>query len=160
MFSPMPMASVATRKSTSPDWNRPTWALRVRGDVAAVDAPLFPGILKTACLGYDGKGQAVVAQRGDLAAAWNALGGVPCVLEQRLLLRCEISVIVARSRTGQVVHLPVQQNLHLNGVLAVIESDANELANARDARADPRVAGHHGQCLEVELPQTLEARVG
>ena len=25
------MASVATRKSTSPDWNSSTWALRVRG---------------------------------------------------------------------------------------------------------------------------------
>ena len=96
-------------------------------DEKAVDAPLFPGILKTASLGYDGKGQAVVARRGDLAAAWDALGGVPCVLEQRQPLRCEISVIVARSRTGQVVHLPVQQNLHLNGVLAVTQVPAPDV---------------------------------
>ena len=104
-------------------------------DVAAVDAPLFPGILKTASLGYDGKGQAVVAQRGDLAAAWDALGGVPCVLEQRLPLRCEISVIVARSRTGQMVHLPVQQNLHLNGVLAVTQVPAPDVDAATAAQA-------------------------
>ena len=57
---------------------------------------LLPGILKTARLGYDGKGQRAVADRAELAAAWDALGGVPCVLEQLLPLAAELSVIVAR----------------------------------------------------------------
>ena len=87
--------------------------------LAAVDAALLPGIFKTARLGYDGKGQARVADRAALAAAWAALGRVPCVLEQRLPLAFEISVIVARSAAGESVHLPVQQNLHRAGVLAV-----------------------------------------
>jgi len=89
------------------------------GDLVAVDDALFPAILKTARLGYDGKGQVAVADRGALAAAWQALGGVACVLEQRLPLAAEISVIVARGRDGQVVHLPVQDNVHADGILAV-----------------------------------------
>ncbi len=87
--------------------------------LAAVDAALLPGILKTARLGYDGKGQARVRDRAELAAAWAAMKGVPCVLEQRLDLAAEISVIVARGADGQAVHLPVQRNLHRDGILAV-----------------------------------------
>jgi 5-(carboxyamino)imidazole ribonucleotide synthase len=90
-------------------------------DVAAVPDQLLPGILKTARLGYDGKGQARVATRDELAAAWLRMGGVECVLEQLLPLAAECSVIVARGRDGQVVHLPVQRNLHRNGILAVTE---------------------------------------
>ena len=88
-------------------------------DVAAVDGSLFPAILKTARLGYDGKGQASVADRAALDAAWSTLGGVACVLEKRLPLAAEISVVVARGRDGQVVHLPVQDNVHEAGILAV-----------------------------------------
>ena len=104
-------------------------------DLSAVSAALLPGILKTASLGYDGKGQTSVAQARDLAAAWAALSAVPCVLEQRLPLRCEISVIVARSRSGQVVHLPVQQNLHRDGVLAVTQVPAPDVDAATAERA-------------------------
>ena len=89
---------------------------------------LLPGILKTATLGYDGKGQARVANASELAAAWGALGGVPCVLEKKLPLRLEISVIVARSADGQLVHLPVQQNLHRDGILAVTQVPAPDVA--------------------------------
>jgi len=87
--------------------------------LAAVDGSLLPGILKTARLGYDGKGQARVHDRSELAAAWRALKGVPCVLEQRLELAAELSVVVARAADGQVVHLPLQRNLHRDGILAV-----------------------------------------
>jgi 5-(carboxyamino)imidazole ribonucleotide synthase len=88
-------------------------------DLAAADATLLPGILKTTRLGYDGKGQRRVADRAELAAAFAALGCVACVLEQRLALAAEISVIVARDAAGAVVHLPVQDNLHADGILAV-----------------------------------------
>ncbi len=100
-------------------------------------AALLPGILKTATLGYDGKGQASVATLPELAAAWAAMGKVPCVLEQRLPLAFEISVIVARGRDGVVVHLPVQQNLHRQGVLAVTQAPAPDvqLATADEAVA-------------------------
>ena len=98
-------------------------------------ATLLPGLLKTASLGYDGKGQASVATAGELAAAWAALGGAPCVLEKRLPLRHEISVIVARGADGQVVYLPPQQNLHRDGVLAVTQVPAPDVPAALAAQA-------------------------
>ncbi len=98
-------------------------------------AGLLPGILKTATLGYDGKGQQSVATLADLPLAFAALGGAPCVLERRLPLRVEISVIVARSRDGVAVHLPVQQNLHRAGVLAVTQVPAPDVDAAVQAQA-------------------------
>ena len=98
-------------------------------------AALLPGILKTASMGYDGKGQASVATVAELAAAFAALRGVPCVLEKRLPLRREISVIVARGRDGATVHLPVQQNLHRDGILAVTQVPAPDVDAGLAARA-------------------------
>ncbi|WP_227753570.1 5-(carboxyamino)imidazole ribonucleotide synthase [Ramlibacter aquaticus] len=89
--------------------------------LAAVPAALLPGVLKTARLGYDGKGQVRVRDAAGLAAAWESLQRVPCVLEQLLPLAAECSVVLARGRDGQVVHLPVQRNLHRDGILAVTE---------------------------------------
>ena len=99
----------------------PHAAIVTAADLDAVPDALLPGILKTARLGYDGKGQAQVGTRAELAAAWEAQGRVPCVLEQRLALALECSVIVARGRDGQLVSLPVQRNLHRDGILAVTE---------------------------------------
>ena len=92
--------------------------------IDGIDASLLPGILKTARLGYDGKGQVRVATPAELAAAWAGLGHAPCVLEKMLPLAFEISVIVARGVAGDTVHLPVQQNLHRHGVLAVTQVPA------------------------------------
>lgn len=103
--------------------------------LAGVPDDLVPGILKTARLGYDGKGQARVADRTQLNAAWHALGGVPCVLEKLLPLAFELSVIVARSASGDIVHFPVQQNLHRNGILAVTTVPAAALGPALQQRA-------------------------
>lgn len=96
--------------------------------LAAVGDELLPGILKTSRLGYDGKGQVRVNTRAELAAAWAALKGVPCVLERLLPLALEISVIVARSADGGSVHLPVQQNLHRGGILAVTQVPAVDVS--------------------------------
>ncbi len=110
--------------------------LTVSADLeGAAIGDLLPGILKTASLGYDGKGQASVASAAELAAAWAALGGVPCVLEKRLPLRHEISVIVARGADGHVVHLPVQQNLHRDGILAVTQVPAPDVDDTIAAQA-------------------------
>lgn len=89
--------------------------------LAAIDANLLPGILKTARMGYDGKGQVRVKTPAELAAAWADLGQVPCVLEKMLPLQWECSVIVARGADGACVNLPVQRNLHRDGILAVTE---------------------------------------
>ncbi|MDM0044704.1 5-(carboxyamino)imidazole ribonucleotide synthase [Variovorax dokdonensis] len=90
--------------------------------LSAVTDDLLPGILKTATLGYDGKGQQRVASRGQLGAAWMDAGQVPCVLEKRLTLDFECSVIVARGHDGQAVNYRAQRNLHRDGILAVTEA--------------------------------------
>ncbi len=104
-----------------------------------LDAPalqaLLPGILKTAQMGYDGKGQVRVNDLPALKAAFAQLRQVRCVLEQRLPLARELSVIVARGRDGQLVHLPVQQNLHHDGILAVTEVPAPAASAALVAEA-------------------------
>src|SRR3569832_1959582 len=101
---------------------------------------LLPGILKTARLGYDGKGQVRVATRQELAAAWDELKRVPCVLEKMLSLDHECSVIVARGADGRQVALPLQRNLHRGGILAV--TDVYEGCVA-DATAKQAVASAH-----------------
>ncbi len=89
--------------------------------LAGVADGLLPGILKTAKLGYDGKGQVRVADRAALQVAWAELKSVPCVLEAMLPLQAECSVIVARGWDGAIVNFPVQLNEHRAGILAVTE---------------------------------------
>lgn len=87
-------------------------------DDAALDAVL-PGILKTARLGYDGKGQVRVRTAQEARDAHAALGGVPCVLEKRLPLKYEVSALIARGADGRAAAFPLAQNVHHNGILAL-----------------------------------------
>ncbi|MCW5656301.1 MAG: 5-(carboxyamino)imidazole ribonucleotide synthase [Burkholderiaceae bacterium] len=108
-------------------------------NAAAFDAlseGLLPGILKTAQLGYDGKGQRRVERVDELAAAWRELGGVRCVLERRLDLACEISVVLARGADGELVSFAPFRNLHRDGILAVTQWPAPGIDAAAAARAD------------------------
>ncbi len=90
---------------------------------AVVDAPdadpsiRYPAILKTARLGYDGKGQRGVADGAEMRAAWRLLGSVPCVLEQALALDTEVSAVVARTATGGFAAYPIVENTHVGGIL-------------------------------------------
>jgi len=79
----------------------------------------LPGLLKTNRGGYDGKGQRAVDDHDGLWGAWRALDGVDCVLERRLSLLTEVSVIVARTADGSVTTYPVAENQHLDGILDV-----------------------------------------
>ena len=85
----------------------------------ATATDVYPAILKTATLGYDGKGQATVENKNNLARAYTELGNVPCILEKQVALRCEISVILARSDCGHIETYPVGENQHKNGILDV-----------------------------------------
>ena len=126
------LAAVAARSGVGPG---PYAVLRAASDLSAVSPSLFPAILKTARLGYDGKGQISVARPEELASAWAHLHQVDCVLEQRLDLRQECSVIIARGRDGQCVHLPVQSNWHHQGILATTEVAAGLIAQPLVAQA-------------------------
>jgi len=77
----------------------------------------FPAILKSNTLGYDGKGQFVVNNLSELNTAYNEVGKVDCVLEKKIIIRCEVSAIVARNSNAELANFPVSENQHRNGVL-------------------------------------------
>lgn len=79
----------------------------------------YPAILKTARLGYDGKGQRLVSDASEMRAAWRLLGSVTCVLEQALSLDTEVSVVIARDAAGGAIAYPVAENSHAGGILDV-----------------------------------------
>ena len=79
-----------------------------------LEAPL---ILKTTRLGYDGKGQAIVSSVSECVAKWNELDNVDCVLEKKINLACEVSVVLARSKSNQLSFFPVAENVHKDGIL-------------------------------------------
>jgi len=87
--------------------------------VAAVDASLLPGVVKSARMGYDGKGQIRVRTRDDVAAAFRSMGRVPCVLERLIDIALEVSVVVARTGEGETTTWPVSENGHRDGILDV-----------------------------------------
>ncbi len=76
-----------------------------------------PAILKRADCGYDGKGQRPIKAIEDLLPAFHALGNHPCILEQRITLKQEISVILARGAGGEAAIFPIAENRHHNGIL-------------------------------------------
>ena len=92
----------------------------------------FPAILKTARFGYDGKGQTRCATIQEARAAFRSGNGIPCVLEQLLPLKLEVSVVLARSADGAIATFPVAENQHQNGILDISIAPArisNRLAN-------------------------------
>jgi 5-(carboxyamino)imidazole ribonucleotide synthase len=121
----------------------PFAVIETAAQAAAVGGDLLPGILKTMSLGYDGKGQVRVNTLEELSAAWADLGAEPCVLEKLLPLAFELSVILGRGADEDVVLLPVQRNLHRDGVLAVTEVPApgvSETLAAQACEAATRIA--------------------
>lgn len=89
------------------------------GEEDAMSAPtdLFPGILKVARFGYDGKGQARVKGKDDALSAFRQFGGEPCVLEREISLECEVSLVLARDEGGKVECFPMAFNHHRQGIL-------------------------------------------
>lgn len=92
--------------------------VRALADLQQAEAQIqFPAILKTARLGYDGKGQITVNSVPEAEAAFKQLNQVDCVLEQRVELEREISVVLGRNQRGEVRCFPVAENEHRNGIL-------------------------------------------
>jgi 5-(carboxyamino)imidazole ribonucleotide synthase len=88
------------------------------GDLeAAMAATGLPAILKTRRMGYDGKGQARILRSEDAATAWTEVGGVSCILEGMVRFDAEVSLLAARSRSGEIVFYSLIQNVHRAGIL-------------------------------------------
>ena len=136
----------------------PYAVIETAAQLHTVPADLLPGILKTTRMGYDGKGQARVKNAAELAAAWADLGGVACVLEKRMPLKAEYSVLVARGWDGRMVSFPPQRNVHVNGILAVTHAYEENMPLAHAVRAldaTKSIAEHIGYvgvlCVEFFL---------
>ena len=84
-----------------------------------------PSILKTAALGYDGKGQISLKPGDDTRSAWKQLDAPRAVLEKRISFTSEASVICARTPLGETLCFPVQENAHRNGILDVTTAPAD-----------------------------------
>mgnify|MGYP000754002555 CR=1 FL=1 len=96
----------------------PSAAVRSAAEAeAAFGAIGAPAILKTARLGYDGKGQVPVSTLAATVAALERFGGVSCILERRLNLESEVSVVLARGTDGAIETFPVSENVHRHGIL-------------------------------------------
>ena len=118
---------------------------------AASDLPvdgdaIYPAILKVARFGYDGKGQARVANQAQAIAAFDAFKGEQCVLEKMLNLDYEVSVVLARDASGNVAAYPTAENSHLNGILDV---------SIVPARA-PKAIHDQARQLAVKIAEKLE----
>ncbi len=109
---------------------------------------LLPGILKTDRNGYDGKGQWHVDSVESLAVAYEQ-AGVSCVLEQKLQLDFELSIIVARNARGEIKFSNVVMNTHREGILDVTiwspETDASQWEQAVQ-----RTATSFAEALKLE----------
>jgi len=103
---------------------------------AAVAAIGLPCVLKTRRLGYDGRGQRVLRRRADVAAAWEALGAAPLILEGFVAFDREVSIVGARSTTGETRAYPIVTNTHRAGILRVT------VAPTRDARLQRAAEDH------------------
>lgn len=109
-------------------------------DCNQAEDKLFPGILKTTTQGYDGKGQRKVKNQEELKLAYAELGG-ECILEHKIDLAKEVSIIVARNQYG-VCAYPLIENEHVNGILDMSAIPANidfSLANKARSVAEKMV---------------------
>jgi len=106
----------------------------------------LPAILKTATLGYDGKGQYVVASLQQAQQAFRDCGAVECVLEKKIELKQEVSAIVARNQQGETAVYPVGENEHINGILHI---------TIVPARVDEEIAGKARQ-QALQLVEELD----
>jgi 5-(carboxyamino)imidazole ribonucleotide synthase len=77
-----------------------------------------PAILKTLRLGYDGKGQVRIADAGEAATAWEAIGARPAIVEGFVTFTHEFSIILTRGADGAMVSYPPAWNQHVDGILA------------------------------------------
>ncbi len=85
--------------------------------VAAIEALGLPVVIKTRRFGYDGKGQFVVREAGDIDKAWRTLGANALIAEQWVPFDCELSCIGVRNVAGEVAIYPLSRNVHEGGIL-------------------------------------------
>jgi 5-(carboxyamino)imidazole ribonucleotide synthase len=111
--------------------------VETQADLAsAVERVGLPTVLKTRRFGYDGKGQFVLRQSEDVERAWQALGGVPLLLEGFVPFERELSILAVRSRNGATACYPLVENHHRGGILRLSLAPAPGLSAALQSLAE------------------------
>jgi 5-(carboxyamino)imidazole ribonucleotide synthase len=120
-------------------------------------------VLKSARMGYDGKGQVAVDADTPADAAWHSMGAPRGILEGFVDFRCEVSVIVARAADGAMAAYPPVENRHVNHILDTTIAPASlPDATARQAETIARdIAARLGLVgvLAVEMFVTRDGRL-
>jgi len=120
-------------------------------------------ILKVATLGYDGKGQAIVNNEEEAIKAFNDMGKVACVLEEKVDLETEISVVLARSHDGNVSTYPIGENYHVNGILehTIVPCNLDETLKVKVLEEAEKLANEIDYCgvLAVEFFYTKNKKL-
>lgn len=124
----------------------PYVVINAEGDLPDDNSDIYPAILKVARFGYDGKGQARVANLSEAKEAFASFSQEECVLEKMLKLDYEVSVVLARDANGQVATFPTVENGHLNGILDI------SIVPARGSDA----VNHQAQKLAMSVAEKLE----
>lgn len=102
--------------------------------IASAVREFGPCIAKSTQGGYDGRGQVRLSDEGQAGSAWTALGARTCVVEQRVDIDYELSVLVARRPSGEVAVYPASRNHHTSGILTWAVAPAS-ISEAMEARA-------------------------
>jgi 5-(carboxyamino)imidazole ribonucleotide synthase len=89
-----------------------------------------PSMLKTRSFGYDGKGQVRLTQLDEPQEAWDSLGESPCILEGFIEFKCEVSVIAARSLSGEIICFDPGENVHRQGILRTTTVPGQNISGA------------------------------
>jgi len=121
---------------------------------AAIEEVGAPCVVKTAGFGYDGKGQVVVADEGDVAAAAALAAAGPVVVEELVDLSAELSVVVARGVTGEVAAYAPFVNRHSRHVLDV--TVAPFAGGRKEWRGVGEAAAARARALAVAVAERLE----
>ena len=142
----------------------PFAAIYEAADIDEVFAGLtLPLLLKTASMGYDGKGQLPVNTPDEARVAFRQMGAPPCVLEELVELEREISVVLARNINGQTAIYPVGENRHVNGILdtTIVPSGADPAMTATAIDMARQLADAMNYCgvLAVEFFCTEEGEL-
>jgi 5-(carboxyamino)imidazole ribonucleotide synthase len=139
-------------------------AIYEAADIEEAFAGLTPPLLlKTASMGYDGKGQLPVNTPDEARVAFRQMGDTPCVLEEMVELEREISVVLARNINGQTAIYPVGENRHVNGILdtTIVPSGADPATAAAAIDMARRLAAAMNYCgvLAVEFFCTVQGEL-
>jgi 5-(carboxyamino)imidazole ribonucleotide synthase len=130
---------------------------------AALKTVGTPAVLKTARLGYDGKGQKIVRADDQIAAAWNALKRVPCILEGFVDFTRELSIVAARGQGGQIACFDLVENRHSSHILRTTLAPAKAAPAVRTEAA--RIATQLLEAFDyvgvmaVEMFETRDGRL-